>query len=447
MERWRLRTMNQEQATQSILSDLPEAAEPTVSNEHKSWRGWSVVAGLCVMLMVTTGFGFYGLGLYISTLNKELGFSVSAMSGATAVFFVVAGLGGVGVARLLRTVDPRPIVVAGALIAGGALFLLGRVTQLWQVYVVYLIFGIGYAANGLVISTTLVARWFEKQRAVALSIASTGLSFGGVVLTPLARRWLADLPLPTATSRIGLVYVLGAIPATLLLLRPWPARYGLGVDGKPATILADGETAPIRSGLSFESAIKQREFWALTVAFVLCLAAQVGGIAQLFKLSQERIGNDGMAGRAVSLLALCSVSGRLLGSVALPKIGNRRFALGTLLFQSVGITLLAFAQGRTGVYGSVALFGFMLGNVLLLHPLLLASAFGVRDYARVYGRSQLFTMSGVAAGPFIYGWLHDFGGGYRTSYLVGAAISFLGTVIYVKGGGTGHALEETQPVS
>ncbi len=418
------------------------APEPTAPNASDAWRGWSVVAGLCVMLMVTTGFGFYGLGLYISTLNKQLGFSISAMSGATALFFVVAGLTGVGVARLLRTVDPRPIVVAGALIAGGALFFLGRVTQLWQVYAVYLIFGMGYACNGLVISTTLVARWFEKQRAVALSIASTGLSLGGVVLTPLARRWLADLDLPVATSRIGLVYVVGSVPATLLLLRPWPGRYGLGVDGQPAMVLAVGETEPIRSGLTFEAAIKRREFWALTLSFVLCLSAQVGGIAQLFKLSQERIGNDALAGRAVSLLALCSVIGRLLGSVALPRIGNRTFALGTLVFQSLGITLLAFAHGSMAVYGSVVLFGFMLGNVLLLHPLLLASAFGVRDYARVYGRSQLFTMSGVAAGPFVYGWLHDFGGGYRTSYLVGAAISFVGTMIYVKGGGTGHALME-----
>lgn len=241
--------------------------------------------------------------------------------------------------------------------------------------------------------------------------------------------------------------MLGAIPATVLLLRPWPARYGLGVDGNPAAVLAEGEIAPLRAGLSFGSAIKRREFWALTLAFVLCLAAQVGGIAQLFKLSQERIGNDAMAGRAVSLLAVCSVSGRLLGSVALPRIGNRRFAIGTLLFQSVGITLLAFAQGSTAVYGSVALFGFMLGNVLLLHPLLFASAFGVRDYARVYGQSQLFTMSGVAAGPFIYGWLHDFGGGYRTSYLVGATISFVGTTISLKGGGTGQAVRETEPIS
>ncbi len=435
--------MNQDLSQSRPPNDTILVQEPpalNAPNALNAWRGWSVIAGLCVMLMVTTGFGFYGLGLYISTLNKQLGFSISAMSGATALFFVVAGLTGVGVARLLRTVDPRPIVVAGALIAGGALFLLGRVTQLWQVYVVYLIFGMGYACNGLVISTTLVARWFEKQRAVALSIASTGLSFGGVVLTPLARRWLAELDLPVATSRIGLVYVLGAVPATLLLLRPWPGRYGLGVDGKPATVLAAGEIAPIRAGLSFEDAIKRREFWALTFSFVLCLSAQVGGIAQLFKLSQERIGNDGLAGRAVSLLALCSVTGRLLGSVALPKIGNRRFALGTLVFQSVGITLLAFAHGSTAIYGSVVLFGFMLGNVLLLHPLLLAAAFGVRDYARVYGRSQLFTMSGVAAGPFVYGWLHDFGGGYRTSYLVGAAISFVGTMIYVKAGGTGHAL-------
>jgi MFS family permease len=425
--------------TQSVSpSGTPLPVEEKAAN---AWRGWSVVAGICVMLMVTTGFGFYALGVYISTLNKQLGFSVSAMSGATALFFVTAGLTGVAVARLLRTIDPRPIVVAGGLVAGGALFSLGRVTQLWQVYLVYLLFGIGYGCNGLVISTTLVSRWFERQRAVALSIASTGLSLGGVLLTPIARRWLAELALPTATSRIAVVYVVGTIPAALLFLRPWPARFGLGVDGKPATLLAAGETAPIAAGITFENALARREFWALTVAFVLALSAQVGAIAQLFKLSQERIGSDSQAGRAVSLLALCSVSGRLIGSVVLPKIGNRRFTLVCLAFQASGIFLLAFAKGSMAIYGSVALFGFMLGNVLLLHPLLLAAAFGVRDYPRIYGRSQLFTMVGVAAGPFIYGWLHDFGGGYRSAYLVGAAISFLGAVVYITGGGTGHALE------
>jgi predicted MFS family arabinose efflux permease len=141
-------------------------------------------------------------------------------------------------------------------------------------------------------------------------------------------------------------------------------------------------------------------------------------------------------------LALCSVTGRLIGSVVLPRIGNRRFTLICLAFQASGIFLLAFAKGSVAIYGSVVLFGFMLGNVLLLHPLLLASAFGVRDYPRIYGRSQLFTMSGVAAGPFVYGWLHDFGGGYRSAYLVGAAVSFLGAAVYITGGGTGHALEQ-----
>ncbi len=428
--------MNQEQS-------LPTAHLAHVANEKapNAWRGWTVVVGICIMLMVTTGFGFYALGLYISTLNKQLGFSVSAMSGATALFFITAGLTGVLVARLLRNFDPRPIVVAGGLVAGGALFCLGRVTELWQVYLVYLVFGIGYGCNGLVISTTLVSRWFERQRAVALSIASTGLSLGGVLLTPLARRWLADFPLDTAMSRIAVVYAVGTIPSALLFLRPWPARFGLGVDGKPAALLAKGETAPIATGISFENALTRREFWALTIAFVLALSAQVGAIAQLFKLSQERIGNDAQAGRAVSLLALCSVAGRLIGSVVLPKVGNRPFTLICLAFQSSGIFLLVFAKGSVAVYGSVVLFGFMLGNVLLLHPLLLASAFGVRDYPRIYGRSQLFTMVGVAAGPFVYGWLHDFGGGYRSAYLVGAAVSFLGAAVYFAGGGTGHALE------
>jgi hypothetical protein len=35
----------------------------------------------------------------------------------------------------------------------------------------------------------------------------------------------------------------------------------------------------------------------------------------------------------------------------------------------------------------------------MLHPLLLAERFGVRDYARVYSRSQFAATFGVAAGP------------------------------------------------
>ena len=396
-------------------------------------RGWLVIVGLFIILATSAGLGFYGLSVYISALNRTRGFSVSSMSAATAVYFIVSGFAGMGIAKLLRRTDPRPIVVVGAFVAAGSMLMLGHVTEIWQVYLVYGVFGAGYAATALIVSTTLVARWFDKKRAVALSIASTGLSVGGIVLTPVARSFLKTMPIEQATKWIALLYLLGVIPACLIFLRPDPSRYGQAADGVQ---LADykgersAEGAPVARGIVYEEAVASAAFLAITLGFMFALGAQVGGIAQLDKLAHERITAEAPAGRILSIIAACSVIGRLASSITLPKFGDRRFTFFVLSMQCVALGSLAFAKGTVAVTLAAVLFGFSIGNVLLLHPLLLATTFGVRDYPRIFGRSQFFTTFGVAAGPFLFGYLRDHVGGYRTSYLVGAVISASGLFLF-----------------
>jgi hypothetical protein len=48
------------------------------------------------------------------------------VSGATAVFFLVGGLVGLPVARVIARRDPRPLIAAGAVACAAALLLLGR---------------------------------------------------------------------------------------------------------------------------------------------------------------------------------------------------------------------------------------------------------------------------------------------------------------------------------
>ena len=186
------------------------------------FRGWWVVTGVFVMLLVTAGIGFYGLAVYLRALTVEQGFSVGAVSGATAVFFLVSGLTGIPVAAHMSRHDPRPMIAAGAVAGGISLALLGRVDAVWQVYLVYALFGAGFAASSLVPGTTLVTRWFTRRRSVALSVASTGLSAGGVVLTPLVADLIGRHGLSTVAPWLGLAMVLGVVPVTALLLRPSP---------------------------------------------------------------------------------------------------------------------------------------------------------------------------------------------------------------------------------
>ena len=65
-------------------------------------------------------------------------------------------------------------------------------TQVWQVYVLFALFGMGNAGISLVVATTLITQWFPgPERSIALAVASTGLSLGGVVITPVSA-WLLN---------------------------------------------------------------------------------------------------------------------------------------------------------------------------------------------------------------------------------------------------------------
>ena len=248
------------------------------------YYGWYVVAALFVMLTVASGLAFYNLSVYMNALVVAYGFPVGAVSSATALFFVSSGFAGLLAGRLIQRFDPRWTIALGGVLGAGALLALGRVTELWQLYLVYALFGAGHACASLVPATTLVTRWFDRQRSIALSVASTGLSIGGVLLTPASAALIGNLGLEMAMPRLALLWFLGIVPVTMLVVR-----------GRPGTTTGSGGAAAVASGWAYADAIRSRFFALVTAAWVLAMLAQVGGIAHLFNLAATRV--DATVGR------------------------------------------------------------------------------------------------------------------------------------------------------
>ncbi len=406
------------------------ATTPSGGPPTRFFYGWVIVAAVFIQLTFAAGLTFYGLPLFLNTLTKQRGFSVFEVSLATSTFWVASGFTGVVVARLLARFDPRLFVVAGAFVASVCMVLIGYLTELWQLYPVYALFGAGFTCTAVLVANTVITRWFHRRRSVALSIATTGLSVGGITLTPIAARLLKDHTLPSAMTTIAVMFFLGVVVIPVLALRPDPSRMGLAPDGDQVVVTSEATVAP---GIPFADAIRSLAFTAITAAFSLGLLGQVGGISQLVKLANERAG-ESTGTKVVSLLAACSVIGRLTGGAIVSRFSSYRFAICALSIQAIGLSALAFAQSSLAIYVGAVLFGLGVGNVLLLHPLLLAEVFGVRDYARIYGRSAIFVAAGNAFGPLSMGWLRDHGGGYRSAYLMAAGLNVVGLAVYVMRG-------------
>lgn len=387
--------------------------------------GRRVIAGCFIVLTTTSGLGFYGLAVYLNAFSNERDWPVASISLATTVFFLVGGVTGLLVAALLRRHDVRTIMVVGGVLGALSLLSLGHVHSRGQMYLAYAVFGVGFAFAGLVPASTVVTRWYHEGRSVALSIASTGLSAGGIALTPAAK-WLTDeRQLAGAMPILALVWLVGTVPFALWLVRSDPADHGWHPDGKRVEA---GVAVAAPQGTPYDRAIRSRFFAAMTLAYCLSLGAQVGGIQQLVKLVEERA-DASTATVATTVLAAMSILARLAGGRLAQRVPIVVFGAVLMVGQGVSLLLLALAGSTMAMFVTIGLFGMTVGNILMLQPLLIADRFGVRDYPRVFSLTQLLSTVGIAGGPWVLGRLYDAAGNYETPYLVAGLSSAAGGLV------------------
>jgi predicted MFS family arabinose efflux permease len=186
-------------------------------------------------------------------------------------------------------------------------------------------------------------------------------------------------------------------------------------------------------GTPFDEAVRTRFFLFATIGFVLAFGAQVGGIQQLVKLVEDRT-DPQTAQFAITVIAATSVVARLVGGRVVQMVPMMRLTVGLAGVQALALLLLAMAESTWLIFVAIILFGATIGNILMLQPLLIAERFGVRDYPRIFSRTQLWAVIGTAGGPLLLGAVYDLSGSYRVPYTIAAGCSLAGAVALSLGG-------------
>jgi MFS family permease len=400
------------------------ASRGVFASSHNFPGRWILVAAF-TLLMFSSGVGFYGLAVYLQAFSRELGWSVSSISLATTFFFLVGGISGLSIAKFIAKRDVRIMIIGGAVLGSGSLYCMRFVDQRWQLFVVYAVYALGWSASWVGPVTTVVTRWFHTRRASAIAIASTGLSVGGIVVTPLIKWILDEQGIRNGSPWLAFIWFVGTVPVTLLFLRPSPHAYGWMPDGER---VAPGEQ-PVVAGTPLAEAVRSRFFIAVTAAFIFAFGAQVGGVQQLVKLVEERTDRT-TATLGTVVLSLFSIAARFGGSRIVSRVDMTRFTVGVTAAQGVSLAAIALADNRISLLIAIALFGATVGNMLMMQSLLFAQRFGVLDYPRIVARHGLISFTGTAVGPILLGWLYDNAGGYRASYLAAGACSVMGVLFF-----------------
>ena len=397
--------------------------------------GWNVVAATFVMALFTFGLGFYGLTVYVATLQRLHGWSASTVSAPVTVYYVAGALLTTAIGSVYERFGPRLVVVGASVVMAGGIMALGLVTRPWQLYPVFLVMAVGWGSMSGAAINIILAPWFEGRRGLAVSVAFNGATLGGVTVAPMLIPLIAVLGFTRALVIAGLVSFGAVIAVAAAVMRRGPEALGLGPDGEaaPSAVAAPGVAAARRWR---GDALRTWRFWSVSAPFALGLAAQVGVLTHLVALVTPAV-DAGGAARAVGTTTAAALIGRLLTGIVVDRLNRRAVASATLVIQMLGLAVLTWLPSATAVYVGCALFGLGVGNLTTLPGLILAVEWPRERFSALVGLAVGINQFTFAFGPSLVGVIRDRVGGDALALAACATLQALAAVMILLGPGRG----------
>jgi MFS family permease len=374
-----------------------------------------VAATAFVVLFCVVGLALWGLPFYYDFMVQQFGWTRAQVTSGNALSKLVVGpVFGFIAGWIIDRFGPRRVMMAGVLMAGGALVGLGWVSTLGMFYFFYFFNALGYVCGGPLPNQVLLSRWFEKSRGKAMGFAYLGIGIGGATVPWISHALIQHFGWQSALRWLGGLIVLISLPLAFLVKETPP---GFSVDRK------------MGGSKDVMAAFKTLPFFLLTFGS-MCSIAAVSGTQQNLKLflSLDRHFSQGDAARVLSLVLSFSIVGRLLMGWLADRVSKKYVMLLTYLLVAAGIPFLFLTHSRGVLYAAAAAFGVGLGGDYMIIPLMTAEIFGMQVLGRLLG--VILTAGGIAeaVSPWLTGRLRDATGSYSESCLVLVGIALLGAV-------------------
>lgn len=380
--------------------------------------GWVVVAAGGLMGCVAGG-ALFSLGVFLQPMSEATGWSRTGISTAMTLDFLTMGVAAFVWGALSDKFGPRPVMLVGAVMVGAGLAISSRATSLLEFQIVYGVV-IGIAVGAIFVPTMVVVTgWFDKHRAIAVSLVSAGMGMGPMTISPFAGWLLTHHDWRTAQLIIAVIAWVVLVPASLLIRRP-PSQAISGAAPLP------GAADP---GMTVGQALRSPQFIVLALTNFCCCATHSGPIFHTVSYAIA-CGIPVLAAVSIySVEGLAGLAGRIVFGLAGDRFGAKQTVVAGLLVQALGAGAYFFTRQIGEFYFVAIIFGMAYGGVMPLYSVLAREYFPMQIMGAVIGASMMIASLGMSLGPAIGGWIYDSSGSYGWLYIGSAGMGLAAAAI------------------
>jgi MFS family permease len=351
----------------------------------------------------------YTLGVMFKPIIREFGWSRSAVSLVFLVNMVVFALALTVVGKLYDRFGPKWIIIISTLFVSGGFVLTSFIHTFGQFFFSYgLLAAAGPAGIGVPLISTVVSKWFEKSRGLALSISLAGSSIGAFVLVPVLSLAAVSYGWRSSFFLLGLIVLAVNIVLAIFVIKGDPHHlntrpFGARQDDIEKAVTETSAPSEKLASIGLRGAARSRSFWLFLVTMFICGSGDFFATTHFINFATDYGVSSLTAGKMMGWFGLMSMVGVLVTGPVADRIGSKIPIILTFLLRFALYLFVLKYKSVTSLYVYALLFGFTQLVTAPLAPMLMG---------RLYGFGHIGILAGVV------NTVHFLGGGFWT-YLVG----------------------------
>ncbi len=385
---------------------------------------WVVLGATFFCLLMAAGARSVP-GVIVRPLEAEFGWDRASIAMAVSINFLLFGLAGPVLGRLIDKIGPRVVATCAigliGLGAAGTLFM----TKVWQMHLLWgVVVGAGSGGTSMVMGSAVANRWFHQRRGLALGILGAAMSAGQLIFVPTIMQMTLRHGWRAATLIISAGVAILILPVALLL-RNQPAEMGLRPYGLSAALAAPPPLRPDPHPM--RAAIRSVDFWLLAASFAICGLTTSGLFqAHLIPHGVEHGFSEMTMAFAMGLMGATDIAGTIASGWICDRFGKRRPLAFYYFFRGVSLLLLPHVRSESALFFFAVLYGLNWISTVPATSALAADLFGKQNVGTVFGWIFFSHQVGSAIASYGAGLIRVWLGDYTVAFLTGGILAVIG---------------------
>lgn len=400
------------------------------------YYGYWLVGAAFIAQFVAVGSQNYVVGAFLKPMTTELDWTRSEFTLSRTLAQIIMAFTGFFIGAHVDRRGGRQLMLIGIVILSTSLFAMSFVQELWQwIALNGLVMTIGAAMIGNLVVNVTLSKWFVEKRGLAVALASMGVSFAGVLLTPAMTAVIDEWGWRAGWRWMGIGSALLIVPVSLMMRRA-PEDYGLHPDGRTADQVAAGAgqkaNADFASSLTRREALRTFSFYMLVLSFGMFGLTIGVMLLHTIPFMTDAGHSRSNAAFMITLASIPALVSKPFWGLLMDKTDPKRLASISAVITGISLIVITYSVREHKdaiIWGGFLLLGFGWGGMIPLQELIWATFFGRRHLGSVRSAGLPFSLFLGAGAPLLVSMYVDRVGDYDGALLTVAGLNLAAAVL------------------